>query len=144
MKARVSYEEYYKLLKTNEAELEALALDLDKLLHYFRASRLREVLMEADITQLADLKRLSDVNIDELNLIESDKNVIGNVRNFMMSSSHAHLTWQVDIELVARDNPKAFSLLEYASFLSSRDIPEKLVRPLVFIECAKCEYNLCV
>ena len=56
-KACVSYEEYYKLLKTNEVKFEALALDLDKLLHYFRASRLREVLMEADITQPADLKR---------------------------------------------------------------------------------------
>ena len=62
----------------------------------------------------------------------------------MMSSSYAHLTRQVDIELVARDNPKAFSLLEYASFLSSRDIPEKLVCSLVFSECAKYEYSLCV
>ena len=143
-KAHLSYEEYYKLLKTNEVELEALALDLDKLLHYFRASRLHEVLMEADVTQPPDLKRLSDRNIDELDISERDKNVVKNVRNFMMSSSHAHLTWQMDIELVARENPKALSLLEYASFLSSRDIPEKLVRPLVFGECANYEYSLCV
>ena len=143
-KAHLSYEEYYKLLKRNEVELEALALDLDKLLHYFRASRLREVLMEADVTQPPDLKRLSDRNIDELDISEREKNVVKNVRNFMMSSSHAHLTWQMDIELVARENPKALSLLEYASFLSSRDIPEKLVRPLVFGECANYEYSLCV
>ncbi|XP_062504101.1 uncharacterized protein LOC134180934 [Corticium candelabrum] len=143
-KAHLSYEEYYKLLKRNEVELEALALDLDKLLHYFRASRLREVLMEADVTQPPDLKRLSDRNIDELDISERDKNVVKNVRNFMMSSSHAHLTWQMDIELVARENAKALSLLEYASFLSSRDIPEKLVRPLVFGECANYEYSLCV
>ena len=142
-KAHLSYEEYYKLLKRNEVELEGLALDLDKLLHYFRASRLREVLMEADVTQPPDLKRLSDRNIDELDISERDKNVIKTMRNFM-SSSHAHLTWQMDIELVARDNAKALSLLEYASFLSSRDIPEKLVRPLVFGECANYEYSLCV
>ena len=143
-KAHLSYEEYYKLLKRDEVELEALALDLDKLLHYFRASRLHEVLMEADVTQPSDLKRLSDKNIDELDISERDKNVVKDVRNFMMSSSHAHLTWQMDIELVARDNPKALSLLEYASFLSSRDIPEKLVRPLVFGECANYEYSRCV
>ena len=143
-KAHLSYEEYYKLLKRNEVELEGLALDLDKLLHYFRASRLREVLMEADVTQPPDLKRLSDRNIDELDISERDKNVVRNVRKFMMSSSHAHLTWQMDIELVARENAKALSLLEYASFLSSRDIPEKLVRPLVFGECANYEYSLCV
>ncbi|XP_062504100.1 uncharacterized protein LOC134180933 [Corticium candelabrum] len=117
-KAHLSYEEYYKLLKRDEVELEALALDLDKLLHYFRASRLHEVLMEADVTQPSDLKRLSDKNIDELDISERDKNVVKDM----------------DIELVARDNPKALSLLEYASFLSSRDIPEKLVRPLVFVE----------
>ena len=142
-KAHLSYEEYYKLLKRNEVELKALALDLDKLLHYFRASRLREVLMEADVTQPPDLKRLSDRNIDELDISERDKNVVKTMRNFM-SSSHAHLTWQMDIELVARENPKALSLLEYASFLTSRDIPEKLVRPLVFGECANYEYSLCV
>ena len=143
-KAHLSYEEYYKLLKRNEVELEGLALDLDKLLHYFRASRLREVLMEADVTQPPDLKRLSNRNIDELDISKRDKNVVKNVRNFMMSCSHAHLTWQMDIELVARENAKALSLLEYASFLSSRDIPEKLVRPLVFGECANYEYSLCV
>ncbi|XP_062504096.1 uncharacterized protein LOC134180929 [Corticium candelabrum] len=143
-KAHLSYEEYYKLLKRNEVELEGLALDLDKLLHYFRASRLREVLMEADVTQPPDLKRLSDRTIDELDISERDKNVVKNVRNFMMSCSHAHLTWQMDIELVARENAKALSLLEYASFLSSRDIPEKLVHPLVFVECANYEYSLCV
>ena len=143
-KAHVSYEEYYKLLKRNEVELEGLALDLDKLLHYFRASRLHEVLMEADVTQPPDLKRLSDRSIDELDISERDKNVVKSVRNFMMSCSHAHLTWQMDIELVARENAKALSLLEYASFLSSRDIPEKLVRPLVFSECANYEYSLCV
>ena len=143
-KACLSYEEYYKLLKTNEVELEALALDLDKLLHYSRASHLREVFMEADVTQPPDLKQLSDGNIDELNLSEHDRDVVKNVRNSVMSCSHAHLTWQMDIELVARENPKALSLLEYASFLSSRDIPEKLVRPLVLSECAKYEYSLCV
>ena len=143
-KVRLSYEEYHKLLKRNEVELEGFALDLDKLLHYFRASRLREVLMVADLTQPPDLKRLSDRNIDELDISERDKNVVKNVRNFMMSCSHAHLTWQMDIELVERENPKALSLLEYASFLSSRDIPEKLVRPLVFGECANYEYSLCV
>ncbi|XP_062504287.1 uncharacterized protein LOC134181098 isoform X2 [Corticium candelabrum] len=100
--------------------------------------------MEADVTEPPDLKRLSDRNIDELDISERDKNVVKNVRNFMMSSSHAHLTWQMDIELVARENAKALSLLEYASFLSSRDIPEKLVRPLVFGECANYEYSLCV
>ncbi|XP_062504586.1 uncharacterized protein LOC134181340 isoform X3 [Corticium candelabrum] len=143
-KTHLSYEEYYKLLKRNEVELEGLALDLDKLLHYFRASHLREVLMEANVTQPPDLKRLSDRNIDELDISERDKNGVRNVRSFMMSSSHAHLTWQMDIELVARENPKALSLLEYASFLSSRDIPEKLVRPLVFHEYANYEYSLCV
>ena len=143
-KAHLSYEEYYKLLKRNEVELEGLALDLDKLLHYFRASRLREVLMKADVTEPSDLKRLSDRNIDELDISERDKNVVKSVRNFMMSCSHAHLTWLMDIDLVARENAKALSLLEYASFLSSRDIPEKLVRPLVFGECANYEYSLCV
>ena len=142
-KAHLSYEEYYKLLKRNEVELEALALDLDKLLHYFNAGCLRELLLQARVTQPVDLERLRDTDVDGLNISKSDKNVVKTMRNFM-SSSHTHLTWQMDIELVARENPKALSLLEYASFLSSRDIPEKLVRPLMFGECANYEYSLCV
>ena len=126
-KANLRFEEFYQLLKTNEVELEALALalDLDNLWHYFRVS-LHDVLMEANVTQLADLKWLSDRNIDELNISECDKDV-RNMRNFMMSFIHAHLTFHVDIELVARDNPKASSLIEYSlcvSTLSSHNLVE--------------------
>ena len=142
-KADVGYEEYYKKLKTEEDNLKALALDLENLLHYFKAGRLHEELLNSGVIQPTDLEKLTDVNINELNIENHEKAVIKKMRKFM-SSSHAHLTWQMDIELVARDHPKALSLLEYASFLSSRDIPEKLVRPLVFGECANYEYSLCV
>ena len=142
-KARLSYDEYYKLLKSEKVKLEALALDLNKLLHYFNASSLREELLLARLSQPADLKRLTDMDVDGLNMRETDKTVVKNMREFL-SSSHVHLTWQMDIDLVKRDNPKALSLLEYASFLSSRDIPAKLVSPLVFDAAAKYEYSLCV
>ena len=142
-RTRLSYDEYYKLLKSEKVKLEALALDLNKLLHYFNASCLYEQLLQACLTQPADLKRLTDVNIDELKMSKRDKDVVTNIRNFLFSS-HVHLTWQMDIDLVERENPKALLLLEYASFLSSRDIPERLVRPLVFSDAAKYEYSLCV
>ena len=142
-KARLSYDEYYKLLKSEKVKLEALALDLDKLLHYFNASCLHEELLLARLSQPADLKILTDMEIDGLNMREPDKNVVKNMRKFL-SSSHVHLTWQLDIDLVKRDNPKALSLLEYASFLSSREIPAKLVCPLVFDAAAKFEYSLCI
>ena len=142
-KARLSYDEYYKLLKTEKVRLEALALDLNKLLHYFNASCLHEELLLARLSQPADLKLLTDMEIDGLNMRERDKGVVKIMRNFL-SSSHVHLTWQMDIDLVEKENPKALSFLEYASFLSSSDIPENLVRPLVFSDSAKYEYSLCV
>ena len=142
-KARLSYDEYYKLLQTEEVKLEALALDFDKLLRYFNAGCLHEELLLARLSNPADLKRLTDMEIDGLNMSERNKNVVKYMRNFL-SSSHVHLTWQMDIDLLARENPKALSLLKYASFLSSRDIPEKLVRPLVFRDAAQYEYSLCV
>ena len=142
-KARLSYDDYYKLLQTEEVKLEALALDLNKLLHYFNASCLHEELLLARLSNPGDLKILTDMEIDGLNMSERDKGVVKNMRKFL-SSSHVYLTWQMDIDLVKRKNPKAFLLLEYASFLSSRDIPEKLVCPLVFDPAAKYEYSLCV
>ena len=142
-KACLSYDEYYKLLKSEKVKLEALALDLEKLLHYFNASCLQEKLLLACLTQPADLKTLPDMDIDELTMSKREKDVVKNMRKFL-SSSHVHLTWQMDIDLLARENPKALSFLEYASFLSSRDIPERLVRPLLFSDAAKHEYSLCV
>ena len=100
--------------------------------------------MNFGITQPAHLKELSDTDIDQLNMKNCGKCLVNSMRNFLKSFSHVHLTRQMDISLVARENPKALSLLEYASFLSSRDIPEKLVRPLVFSECANYKYSFCV
>ncbi|XP_062504391.1 uncharacterized protein LOC134181184 isoform X2 [Corticium candelabrum] len=142
--ANLSYKEYYKQLRDEHLKVEALALDLDKLLNYFKASSLRDVLVNSGLTQPAHLKELSDADIDQLNMKKYGEVLVKSMRSFLKSSSHAHLTWQMDINLVAKGNPKALSLLEYASFLSSRDIPEKLVRPLVFRECANYEYRLCV
>ena len=142
--ANLSYKEYYKQLQDERLKVEALALDLDKLLNYFKASSLRDVLVNSGLTQPAHLKELSDADVDQLNMKKYGKVLVKSMRDFLKSSSQADLTWQMDIKKVARDSPKALSLLEYASFLSSRDIPEKLVRPLVFGECANYEYSLCV
>ena len=142
--ANVSYKKYYKQLQDEHLKVEALALDFDKLLNYFKASSLRDVLVNSGLTQPARLKELSDTDIDQLDMKKYGKVLVKSMRNFLKSSNHAHLTWQMDINLVAEGNPKALSLLEYASFLSSRDIPEKLVCPLVFGECANYEYSLCV
>ena len=142
-KTHISYEEYYKKLKKEEDNLKALTLNFDNLLPYFKASRLHETLLNTGLTQPSDLAKLTSEDIDGLNISNYDKHVVRNMQSFM-SSSHAHLTWQMDVDLVAKENSEALSVLEYASFLSSRDIPENLVRPLVFNESARYQYSLCV
>ncbi|XP_062504578.1 uncharacterized protein LOC134181335 isoform X3 [Corticium candelabrum] len=142
-KAHLSYKEYYELLKTEKVKLEAYALDLNKLLHYFRASHLRQELLEINVNQPADI---NDIEIEWLDLSEDDTDVVQNIRQCMSLSKEqqVYLTWQTDIDLVEREHPEALSLLEYASFLSSRDIPEKLIHSLVCSESANDAYSLCV
>jgi tetratricopeptide (TPR) repeat protein len=49
-----------------------------------------------------------------------------------MTTDHVHLTWQLDIETVQETNIDAMQVLSYASLTASRNIPERLLQPLVF------------
>lgn len=143
-KATLSYQDYYQLLRTRVEELKALALDMDKLLHYFKAGHLRDPLLLSGVTEPVDLQRLSEEDINDVVTGSRDIGLITRAQHFMSSTSHTHLTWQLDIESIAGTDPKALSLLEYASFMASKNIPVKVLRPLVFGDSAEYQFSLAV
>ena len=131
-KTEVSYFQYYHLLKTRQEKLVALILDIEKLLHYFEISSLSEALSKKGIYHPRDLSKCS---VEELQLIAvdpKDRYLLHTARKFVMDTDPIHLTWQLDIEKVKETDNDAMELLLFMSFLASKNISERLLRPLVF------------
>ena len=55
-------------------------------------------------------------------------------RHFVMNTDPVHLTWQFDIETVKATDSGAMEVLLFASLVACRNIPERLLRPLVFAD----------
>ena len=140
----VSCQQYYQLFKAQQAELEALALDLDKLLHYFRISSLKEPLMCHGVSKPNHLSRLSTEDLQSITVIQNEKYLLSMARHFVMNTSQVHLTWQLDIETVKDTDKNAMNLLSYISLMSCRNIPERVMRPLLLSDASAFRYRMAV
>ena len=140
-KGRISCQQYYCLFKKEQSVLQALALDMNKLLHYFRISNLREPLERQGLFQPKDLSRISVEDIQSIAVEQNDRHLLSLARHFVMNSNPVHLTWQLDIELLKKTDRNALNVLLYASLMASRNIPERVLRPLVFCD-SSYQYNL--
>ena len=131
-KTCVSCLEYYRLLKTKQEKLEALVLDMTKLLHYFQISNLSEALSRHRVHHPRDLSKCTDEELNSIAVEAKDRHLLYMARHFVTNTDPVHLTWQLDIETVKETDNDAMELLLFASLLACRNIPERLLRPLVF------------
>ena len=143
-KARFNCEQYYQLFKAQQAQLEDLALKMDRLLHYFRISNLSEPLMRRGMSEPKDLSKLSDEDVQSLAVEQNERHLLRLARHFVMTTKHVHLTWQLDIETVKETDSNAMQILLYASLMACRNIPERVLQPLVFGDGWAYQYCLSV
>ena len=140
-KTKVGCSQYYRLLKTRQEKLEALVLDIEKLLHYFQISHLRDALSKRGVHNPNDLKKPTvEEKMQSIAVEPEDRHLLRMARNFVMTTDHVHLTWQLDIENVKETDDDAMELLLFASFLASKNIPERLLHPLVFTDVTAHRY----
>ena len=127
-KTEVSYFEYYYLLKTRQEKLDALVLDMEKLLHYFQISSLSEALSKKGIHDPSDLSKCSVEELQSVAVKPKDRHLLHTARNFVMTTDHVHLTWQLDIRKVKETDNDAMELLRPLVFLdgSSHRYPKSL------------------
>ena len=140
---QMSYQQYYELFKKEQGVLQALALDIDKLLQYFRISNLKEPLLRRGISKPSNLSRLRDEDILSIAIEPNDRHLLSMARHFVIHSNLVHLTWQLDIETVKDTDSHAMNLLSYASLMWCRNIPEYVMRRL-FSEAFVYQYRMSV
>ncbi|XP_062504700.1 uncharacterized protein LOC134181438 isoform X2 [Corticium candelabrum] len=143
-KRNVGCQQYYQLIRTQQAHLEALALDMNKLLHYFHISNLQESLQQYNVFEPKELSKLTDESIQLMTTKQHERRLLCMARYFMMNSKHMHLTWQLDIETVKETDANAMVLLSYASLMACRNIPEFILQPLVFGSLHRYHYSQCI
>lgn len=137
----INCQAYYELLKTRQAQLEALALDMDKLLHYFRISNLKEPLLRHGISKPSHLSRLNSDDIRAITVIRNEIHLLNLAQHFMKDTNPIHLTWQFDIESVMNTDINAMNLLSYSSLMSCRNIPEQVLQSLFFEDSSAFQYR---
>ena len=141
---KMNYQQYYELFKKEQSVLQALALEMEKLLQYFRISNLKEPLLDRGMTEPKDLARLSVGDVQSITVKQNERHLLSLARHFVTDSNPVHLTWQFDIETVkARDN-NAMNLLLYTCLMWCRNIPERVVRPLLFSDIFSYQYRMSV
>ena len=140
-KSEVTYFQYYRLLKTKQEKLEALVLDMQKLLQYFQISSLCETLSKKGIRHPNDLSECPVEELDSVAVELKDRQLLHLARKFIVNRDPVHLTWQLDIVKVKETDNDAMELLLFASFLASKNIPERLLRPLVFSDDSSHHYS---
>ena len=143
-RGRMSYQQYYHVFKKEQRVLQALSLDMDKLLQYFRISSLKEPLMQQGISKPNDLSRLRVEDIQSIAMKQNDRHLLSMARYFIMNSTHVFLTWQLDIETMKNTDSNATNLLLYISLMSCKNIPERVVRPLLFKDVFAYQYHMAV
>lgn len=130
--AQMSCREYYELLESREEELKAAALDIGKLLQYFKLSPLRGKLATIGVSQPNQLQTIESDMINYVTNNPIEKQRIQLVKFWMNETNHVYLTWQFDIDSVSRKSPSAMRLLEFASLLGSRNIPGRMLMVMAF------------
>ena len=139
--------EYYHNLKSQEHEMRATALNIDKLLQYFHISHLRADLANVGVYQPNQLETLQPEMIYYVTRNPQDAQILELVQLWMKEASHVYLTWQFDIESVTMKNTNAISVLEFASLLASRNIPCNILQSMVFSDSdrlAPYRFSLCL
>ena len=139
--------DYYYLLKSQEDEMRATALNIDKLLQYFHISHLRAALADVGVYQPKQLQTLQPEMIYYVTRNPHDTQILELVQHWMKEANHVYLTWQFDIESVTMKNPNAISVLEFASLLASRNIPCNILQSMVFSDSdrlAPYRFSLCL
>ena len=139
-KTGVSCLQYYQLLKTRRENLEALVLDMEKLLHYFQISNLHETLSQHHLHHPRDLSKCSVEEVSSIAVEPRDRHLLHMARHFVMNTDLVHLTWQLDIETVKETDNNAMELLLYASLVACRNIPQRLLCPLVLADISAYRY----
>ena len=125
----MSCRNYYHLLKREEEEMKATALNIDKLLQYFHISHLRAPLAAVGVTHPEQLESFEHELISRVTDNPIDQRTLLFAQFWMKNANHVYLTWQFDIQSVS---PDALSVLEFASLLSSRNIPGDLLQLMAF------------
>ena len=143
-KTGVSCLQYHHLLKTRQEKLKAVILDMEKLLHYFQISNLSEALSRHRVCSPSDLSKCSVKEVDSIAVDPKDRHLLHMARHFVMNTDLVHLTWQLDIETVKETDSGAMEVLLFASLVSCRNIPERLLRPLVFANVSAHCYPECL
>ena len=138
---QTTYQQYYELFKKELRLLQALTLDMDKLLQYFRIRNLKEPLLRRGLSKPSDLRRLRVEDMQSIAIEPNDRHLLNMARHFITTSNLVHLTWQLDIETVKATDSNAMNLLLYTSLMWYRNIPERVVRPLLFSDY---EYRMSV
>ena len=141
---QMTYLQYYELFKKEQIILEALALDMDKLLQYFRISNLKEPLLDQGMSEPKDLARLSVEDMQSITIKQNERHLLNLARHFVTNSNPVHLTWQLDIETVGKRDSNAMNLLLYTSLMWCRNIPERVVRPLLASDVFAYQYRMSV
>jgi tetratricopeptide (TPR) repeat protein len=143
-KAELDCCQYYDLLKSRQETLAALALDMEKFLHYFNISSLKEMLHSMAVYQPNDLAKCPVEEIESVAVKFKDRQMLLMARKFLLTTDHVHLTWQMDIERVKETDNVAMELLFFVSFLASKNIPERLVRPLACSNAFSYHFAKCL
>ena len=145
--ANMSCRNYYHLLKSQEDEMRATALNFDKLLQYFHISHLKSSLAAVDVYQPKQLETLKPEMISYVTKNPRDKQILLLVQYWMKEANHVYLTWQFDIESVITKNPNAANVLEFASLLACRNIPCNILQSMVFPDSDRLtpyRFSLCL
>ena len=143
-KTGVSCLQYHHLLKTRQEKLKAVILDMEKLLHYFQISNLSEALSRHRVCSPSDLSKCSVKEVDSIAVDPKDRHLLHMARHFVKNTDPVHLTWQLDIETVKETDSGAMEVLLFASLVSCRNIPERLLCPLVFANVSAHCYPECL
>ena len=130
--AKMACSAYYEMLMSRQEELQAAALDLDKLLQYFHISTVKGKLAAVGVSHPQHLQALSPAVIQDVVDNPVEKQRIMSAQFWMNESNHIYLTWQFDIDTVNQSRPDAMRVLAFASLLSSRNIPGYILQALAF------------
>ena len=128
----VSCCDYYEKLKSQEKEMKATALDIDKLLQYFHVSNLRSSLAAIRVNTPNQLMKLPSQMIYQVTNDPFDRPNLLLAQKWMKEANHVYLTWQFDIDSVCLNCPNAMTVLEFTSLLSSRNIPVRILQAMAF------------
>ena len=123
---------YYEMLKAEETKLSSNDSDLNQILRYFRLTEIEGVLRSNGILRLSDLINSSKSFLTSLTIKPYQREMLMSVYKKLVDKKLSFIVWEMDLDMVTRENPHASMVLDFASLLSSREIPDSLLCRAVF------------